>query len=375
MLLLLISWLFALLHYQCGLLKVPTRIIGSAVFFACFFLLPLFKKQQLIFTVITSIAAVLAVVTLWPDSTGTMNYFSLLVFTIIAGMSVIYLKAWQSITIGCILLVGLVVPYFSGDLSDFPIFIVVYALFVAVAVAAYRQASTKAVDLEARNEALLIEFRKMKRQLVNDEQAARQEERTQIAREIHDSVGHKLTALLMQLEVVRMEQTDKVVDASLLQLKQLAKESLEETRNAVKTLKQEEAGGLSAIIRLIRKLEAESYMRIQFSIRHGALTAPLGNEQVIAVYRAVQEALTNVMRHSGGREVEVVFEAPAGGVFRFEVANPVKTSQQYTEGFGLASMRERIEQAGGQLEIAQYEDQFIVRGTLPLLGTKRGILE
>ncbi|WP_235715335.1 sensor histidine kinase [Halalkalibacter wakoensis] len=270
----------------------------------------------------------------------------------------------------------MIVPSFFGYPSHSQLFIVLYVLFVGVALANYRYKKNRVDEMEARNEALMSEYRKMKRRLVEDEKAARQEERTQIAREIHDSVGHKLTALLMQLEVVRMEQKDETANQRLLELKKLAKESLEETRSAVKALKQQdEVGGLSAIIRLIRKLEAESYMRIQFSIRHGALTAPLGNEQAIAVYRAVQEALTNVMRHSGGREVNIVFEAPAGGVFRFEVSNPVKMSRQHQEGFGLSSMRERMEQTGGKLEVTHYDGNFIVRGTLPLLDMKRGKIE
>ncbi len=375
LLLLLISWLFALLQFQGGLLDIPDRLIGSAAFFALFFLSPLLKKQQIIFMIITSIMAVLAVLTLWPESQGIINLYTLLVFAIIAGMAVIYLKAWQSLIVAAILLAGMIVPSFFGYPSHSQIFIVLYVLFAGVALANYRFTKIRADEIEARNEALMSEYKKMKRRLVEDENAARQEERTQIAREIHDSVGHKLTALLMQLEVVRMEQKDEAADQRLLELKKLAKDSLEETRNAVKTLKQDEAGGLSAIIRLIRKLEAESYMRIQFSIRHGALTAPLGNEQAIAVYRAVQEALTNVMRHSGGREVNIIFEAPAGGVFRFEVSNPVKTSRQHQEGFGLSSMRERIEQTGGKLEVNHYDGNFIVRGTLPLLDMKRGKME
>lgn len=375
LLLLLISWLCALLQFQGSLLEIPNRLLGSAAFFALFFLSPLFKKQQMIFTTMTSIAATLAVLIMWPESDGVINLYTLLVFALIAGMAVVYLKAWLSLIIAAILFAGMIAPSFFAYSSFSPVFIVLYVLLVGIALATYRHTKTRVDEIEARNEALMSEYRKMKRRLVNDEQAARQEERTQIAREIHDSVGHKLTALLMQLEVVRMEQKDEATAQRLLELKKLAKESLEETRSAVKTLKQDEVGGLSAIIRLIRKLEAESYMRIQFSIRHGALTAQLGNEQVIAVYRAVQEALTNVMRHSGGREVEIIFEAPAGGVFRFEVSNPVKTSRQHQEGFGLSSMRERIEQTGGKLEVTQYEGRFIVRGTIPMLDRKKGKIE
>jgi signal transduction histidine kinase len=211
----------------------------------------------------------------------------------------------------------------------------------------------------------------MKRRLISDEQLARQDERAQVGRDIHDSVGHKLTALLKQLEVFRMQTEDTEVDSRLQVLKELAKESLEDTRNAVKVMKQNETGGLSAILRLIRKLEAESFIRVHFSVKRGALSAPLNNEQSIAVYRAVQEALTNIMRHSKAREAEITFEAPGGGIFLFEVINPIIAEKSFREGFGLQSMRERIEHAGGRLEIIQYDDRFVVHGTLSMLD-KRG---
>lgn len=154
----------------------------------------------------------------------------------------------------------------------------------------------------------------MKRRIVTNEKAARQEERTQIARDIHDSVGHKLTALLMQLEVLRM-QADEQLAPRVTELKELARESLEETRSAVKSLKQPETGGLTAILNMIRKLEAEQFMRVHFTVQHGALSAPLRASQSFAVYRAVQEALTNLMKHSESKEAFITFEAPGAGSF------------------------------------------------------------
>ena len=64
-------------------------------------------------------------------------------------------------------------------------------------------------ESRVRYETLLSEYRNMKRRLITDEQHARQEERAQVGRDIHDSVGHKLTALLMQLEMHRMQAEGK----------------------------------------------------------------------------------------------------------------------------------------------------------------------
>lgn len=121
----------------------------------------------------------------------------------------------------------------------------------------------------------------MKRRLITDEQHARQEERAQVGRDIHDSVGHKLTALLMQLEMHRM-QADRETAEVLKGLKALAKESLEENKNAVRSMKQQETSGLPAIIGLLRRLESESFMRVTLMARHGALTVPLNNIQSMA---------------------------------------------------------------------------------------------
>nr|WP_090891692.1 sensor histidine kinase [Evansella caseinilytica] len=371
LLLLGLTWIFALDHFTAALTEMPLRILGTAVFFALFFLAPLFRKKQGIFLLLFIAAAVLAVVVLWPESADAeANPYSLLIYSILAGKAVYRLSARPAAGVGVLLFSGALAPGIAGYPSFSPVFVSVYAVVLGAAFAVYRSISVREEELTVRNEALLSEYRKMKRRIATDEKLAREEERAQIARDIHDSVGHKLTALLMQLEVFRM-QTDKKTKERLHGLKMLAKESLEETRSAVKTLKQDDAGGLSAVISLIRKLEAESFIRIEFSVKHGAFSAPLSNEQAIAVYRAVQEALTNIMRHSDVKEAEILFEAPAGSIFYFEVSNPASGDMPFQEGFGLAAMRERMEYAGGQLDIFRRNERFVIRGKLPLLQKKR----
>ncbi|MFA9558363.1 sensor histidine kinase [Evansella sp. AB-rgal1] len=366
LLLLGVSWLFALLDYSSSPFHMPLRLVGTAAFFSLFFLAPLFRKKQRSLCVLLCIVVMVTIITLWPEKQGNPNMFSLIIFSVIAGKAVFRLRPIQASVVGLFLCFGLLAPYFF-KYPSFPIqFILLYASLLVVALVAYYKTMTRESDFAIRNEALLSEYRKMKRRIVEDEKLARQEERAQIGRDIHDSVGHKLTALLLQLEVFRMK-TDPSLQSNVIELKKLAKDSLEETRSAVKALRQDEASGLSSIIRLIRKLEAESYVRVQFTVKHGALSAPLGNEQAIAVYRAVQEALTNMMRHSGRKDVDIIFEAPAGGIFRFEVSNQIKEDIRYREGFGLSSMRERLKRAKGTCDILQYNGRFIVRGTVPLL--------
>ncbi|WP_416150796.1 sensor histidine kinase [Salipaludibacillus sp. HK11] len=362
------AWVMALMSFPYPILEMPIRVVGASVFFVLFFLAPLFRQTPKILTALLLMTIAITTITLWPDPHNHTTLYVLLIYTVLVGKAVFRLSGIQALAIGIHGIAGTLLISSRGEQSEY-IFVILYALLVTAALFIYKQTVGTARDTISRNEALFSEYRKMKRQLVSGEKAVRQEERTQIAREIHDSVGHKLTALLMHIEVLRLKSAPETKE-EIQELKQLAKDSLEETRNAVKTLKQDGRGGLPAVIQLIRKLEAESLIRIHFTMRHGALTAPLRNDQAIAIYRAVQEALTNIMKHSRSREVNIRFEAPAGSVFRFEVSNQTKDDVSLREGFGLKSMRERIELAGGTLEIKTYSSMFIVRGTLPLTETK-----
>ncbi|WP_231686879.1 sensor histidine kinase [Bacillus sp. JCM 19034] len=108
-------------------------------------------------------------------------------------------------------------------------------------------------------------------------------------------------------------------------------------------------------------------MKIHFSVKHGAFAAPLTGEQSFAIYRAVQEALTNIMKHSATREAKIMFESPGGSIFRFEVTNTTSSNPFFQEGYGLKAMRERLEKVGGLLEIDHDERQFVVRGSIRLI--------
>ncbi|WP_188207502.1 sensor histidine kinase [Alkalibacillus aidingensis] len=363
-----VTWGIGLISMNHGLAMIShSQWFGAALFFALIFTIPLFTSSLIMTTIVlTSAGLVTAVLFQGGQGVGS-NPYSLIIFTYLMGEVIFRLKRWYAVIAGTTLAVSLLI---SSPISV--TFSVIYIVFYAiVGVLAYFYIQRwRAFD--ARYEALLHEYRQLKRKSANDEQLARQEERAQIGREIHDRVGHKLTNLLMQLEVARMEAGTEAVER-LDMLKGLAKESLDETRSAVKVMKQDEVGGLPAIMRLIRKLEAENLIKVYFSVKNRAFTAELDVDQTVTVYRAVQEALTNVMRHSPEREASVIFESPGESVFRFEISNPIDADYQYREGYGLQSMRERVEKVGGQLEVSGYQKRFIVRGTLPILKTRSAV--
>lgn len=216
---------------------------------------------------------------------------------------------------------------------------------------------------EQRNlyEELFSEYRKLVRMNLNAENDARMKERTAIARDIHDSVGHRLTALIMKLEILSIQNTHSDYD----ELKSMAKDSLEEIRRSVKTMQTEENEGIATVVHLIRKLESESHIFVQFTMKQGILSVPLTNEKSVVLYRVIQEALTNAMRHAGSREVQVTIGKSAIGAISFEIKNAMYNPKPFIYGFGLNNMNERVKEIEGTLEVYQTEKQFVVRGTIP----------
>lgn len=342
------------------------QLAATSLFLVILFILPLFKERTLVLTLLFCTQIILTILVFYPAD-NLLNPFLLFIHALLLAEAVFYLPRWKSLIVVVFQLGSLICLLSEARLS--PTQVIWISLFFMMLISAlyhYQAVHKREKETQQKNDALLDEYRKMKRQLVTEEEQARQDERMLIGHEIHDSVGHKLTALIMQFELFRLHAEDKD-KVKIADLKQLAEQSLEETRRAVKSFKQTEVGGLQGVIRLIRKLEMESFMKISFSVKHGAFAAPLTGEQSFAIYRAVQEALTNIMKHSTSREAHVMFESPGGSIFRFEVLNIAPSHPFFQEGYGLKAMRDRLEKVGGSLEIDHNERHFVVRGSIRLV--------
>jgi Signal transduction histidine kinase len=338
------------------------RLIFAAGYFVVFFLTPVLARRPAVLTVLSCLSACLAAAALYPLDGEAFNPYLLLVYALLTGETAQRLPLARCVPPAAVQ--AACVGWLAARTELSPahaVFAALFMLLLFAAAARHQVTREREAAAQARYDALLGEYRGLKRRLTSEEELARQEERALISREIHDSVGHKLTALVMQLEAYRLKAREEDRD-TVAMLKQLAQDSLEETRRAVRNYKSGETGGLPAVIRLIRNLESERFLRIHFTVHHGAFSAPLNGEQSFTIYRAVQEAMTNIMKHSKAREARVLFEAPGGSIFRFEISNPIGGPVPFREGFGLASMRERLERIGGGLEVFTTADQFCVRG-------------
>lgn len=354
---LMISWGFAV-----AIEGVTTAVIFmSGLFFALYFITPLLKKRggQVTYLLLPILLTVLF-------TSKEVNVFVWLIFLALALQSVQAFQNKSFYLYIAYLYVLAVLPYILNQQWLYVSYLSLLALMTGVLLYGLHQATETKQTVQKQYDALSNEHRFLKRQLISGEQVIRQEERNQIAREIHDSVGHRLTALLMQIEAARIQTDNTEMKAKFVDLKQLAKQSLSETREAVKTLKSEETAGIQAIIQLIRKMEAESQLRLSITMHPGVLGVVLSNQQSVTIYRAIQEALTNMMRHSQSREARIEFQRVAARDFRFEVSHPLAEKTSINEGFGLTNMRDRLTEIGGHLTIQQADGALTIIGQFPL---------
>ena len=186
------------------------------------------------------------------------------------------------------------------------------------------------------------------------ENQATLQERTRIAREMHDSVGHALTAQSIQLENVDlwMPQDQAKATAHLQTARSLGKDALQSVRQTVAALRHHPLQGLSlsqALRKLTQDFERTTSIQVKLTIR---LETPVLKEVTAAIYRLVQEALTNVSKHSEATQVTVeVLEQEKGLTLSIADNGKGFLPAQNTTGFGLQGMQERTEALGGLFEL------------------------
>ncbi|MEU1668947.1 sensor histidine kinase [Streptomyces sparsogenes] len=203
------------------------------------------------------------------------------------------------------------------------------------------------------------------------EQRAAGEERLRIARELHDVIGHHISLISVQSSAAlhRIRKDPGQAETALAAIKKSSREALRELRTTLGLLRQvdEEAPtapppGLARIGELV-----ESARSAGFEVRAHTTgePVPLPTEVELAAYRIVQEALTNVARHSRATAVTVhLGHAPRE--VRIEVADNGRGPDRTTPGSGISGMRERARALGGELTAGPGPDGgFAVRARLP----------
>ncbi|WDL97612.1 sensor histidine kinase [Alicyclobacillus sp. ALC3] len=211
------------------------------------------------------------------------------------------------------------------------------------------------LDLERAHEALQTAHRDLQEASIRSMQLAVVQERNRIARDIHDSVGHALTSLIVQLQALqyRVRSGADGAEQQIQDLVKVARNSLEEVRQSVRAVADASPiTGVQAMSALVDGVRANTKLSVTFQTDVDAQV--LSMETSLILYRALQESLTNVVRHSAAEHVRVNLDwvSRIGQTcIRLQVADDgqFQSGRMLEEGFGLSSMRSRCEDVGGTL--------------------------
>jgi signal transduction histidine kinase len=188
---------------------------------------------------------------------------------------------------------------------------------------------------------------------------AQELERRRLARELHDETGQALTSILLGLKALEEKLDEAGSRAAAAELRELVVATLQDVRRLAVELRPsalDDFGLVAALERLTASISEQTGIGIDFE---PALTAERLPEEVeTALYRIVQESLTNVVKHAKARNVSVLLTLKDSAVKAVieDDGRGFDPAERTGEGFGLVGMSERLALLGGRLEIESSED-------------------
>jgi signal transduction histidine kinase len=199
------------------------------------------------------------------------------------------------------------------------------------------------------------------------------EERARIARDLHDAAGHTINVIGLRAGAARLRRDPERSQATLEAIEELARKTVGEIDQIVGTLREPGSAngavdappGLASLDALIARHSAAG---LDVTLASDGAPRPLDTAVDQAVYRILQEALTNAARYgAGSARVELAFGTTA---LELTVSNPTDSQRAAREngGHGLIGMRERATLLGGSLDAEHTGGTFRVRAQLPYSG-------
>lgn len=241
------------------------------------------------------------------------------------------------------------------------IFILVFTQMALNEEKAKREVQQLVHDLENANQ-------RLRQYALQAEELAITRERNRLAREIHDGLGHHLTAINIQIraaQAVLERDPQKAVDL-LNKAEVLTQHALHDVRQSVAALRAPLAEG-PLIPQIQQILDAGNSSGIKTTLNIIGTPHTVSPQVALTLLRAVQEGLNNTLKHSHATELRVTlnFESPTEICLTIQ-DNGIGGVASTQNGFGLLGMRERVAQLNGQLDIQSVEGQgFSIRMVLP----------
>lgn len=226
------------------------------------------------------------------------------------------------------------------------IFTLVFAQIAVSAERALGDVERLATELEEAN-------RKLREYAVQAEELAATRERNRLAREIHDSLGHYLTVVNVQIEAARVmldPDRNRALE-SLGKAQSLTQDGLNEIRRSVASLRASPLDNKS-LTEALRTFVAENQAAgIATEMQVLGECRPLSPQAELTLYRAGQEALTNTRKHSKARSTRLLLDFGDAAKVKLSVTDDGAGSDNSTGGFGLLGLRERAQLLNGAVRV------------------------
>ena len=251
-------------------------------------------------------------------------------------------------------------------------------LFVRSWWALMEQASEPAVILQINTDVgVQKQYEESLRRVSGHLMRVQDEERRRIARELHDSTGQKLAAARMFLESIAKTSNSKSTDNRILETVELIEAAFQDIRTLSQVLHPpllDEAGLVSAARSMVENFSQRAKIHVEFQVQEnfGRLSQPVE----LALFRVIQESLTNIHRHSGAKRASVEIVQTGEGV-TLEVRDngkglppdfASKGDRNRVLGVGILGMKERLMQLGGVLKIDSDKQGTVVTAVVPSQG-------
>lgn len=242
---------------------------------------------------------------------------------------------------------------------------IIFAGIVSALLLVYRQARQDTLQLY---DQLMESHERLQEYALKTEEWAAARERVTIARDIHDSVGHRLTGLLVQMQAARRLSTIDTTRSEqiYLECEELLRSSLQEIRLAVRSIREEPAHP-AFLHDNLDKLSAEfsKFAQVETLFQTAGEPVRLPGELQLTVYRIVQECLTNAKKHGAADQAGVLLSYSAHG-FSLKISNDGAVPSALTPGFGLLNMQERVKEWNGEVCWGKDDNMgFAVTVTIP----------
>lgn len=193
-------------------------------------------------------------------------------------------------------------------------------------------------------------------------ESSRISERMRIARELHDLVGHHLTALSLNLEVASHLVNEPAAE-HVGKAQTTAKQLLTDVREVVSELRDDDAIDLTGALRSLTEGVPGLHVHLELPPRF-AVDDP---RRAQVLLRCTQEIVTNAVRHAGARHLWLRFERTPGGMLALKAHDDGRGTSELKPGNGLSGMRERLAEVGGRLWIDTARDRgFTLEASMPI---------